>query len=415
MTPLAEGATFACSKCNSAAGKRKRTIRQRTIACRELPLQEREPELYKRLDEMSQTQLERCWQLWGVDGIDGLCVEIGAEAYYEHLPIFVEILKEGKWRTHALHVRTWLRENLARRVRRSGALEDYDATGKRRNGGPKFDMRNGALTAFATRPFVEFEVLSKNGDIISPDEEIEGRIARKVLQTAGGQFEDEDGSRIFSMPADRESRRFLGTRTLAERREAARCAQMVDALKRDRQLFDEVLAKTITDQRGLAGRLGLDQDEPEVVAVISLLWAVGPRMYLNFLDETKRKRIRNAWDRLDRRSKEPQFRRTLRNEARNRRNGSLAAQLPRRVPAQPKLGSRGAYGIPAELALRWHGRIDRAAGLLLPRVKETALDRTNEDGSRPVELGCDLNPQQQALYRSSASKKPHPKAKLYSE
>jgi hypothetical protein len=378
-------------------------------------LQEREPELYKRLDEITQTPLDKCWQLWGVDDVDGLCVEIGAEAYYEYLPIFLEILKEGKWRTRVLHVRPWLCENLARRVRRSGALEDYDATGKRRNAGPKFDKRNGALTAYTTRPFVEFEVLSKKGDRISPDEAIDGRIARKALQTAGGQFEDEDGHRIGSTPADRDSLRFLGTRMLAERCEASRCAQMVDALKHERQLFDKVLAKTIIAQRALARRLGLDQDEAEVVAVISLLWAVGPRMYLNFLDETNRKRIRNAWDRFDRRVKKPQFRTTLRDEARNQRNWSVAEQLPKRAPAPPKLGSRGAYGIPAELALRWHGRIDRATGLLLPRVKDTAPDGANNDGSRTVELACDLDIQQRALYRSSASKKPRPRAKLYSE
>jgi hypothetical protein len=209
--------------------------------------------------------------------------------------------------------------------------------------------------------------------------------------------------------------RFLSGRTLAERHEASRCAEIVEALNHDRLLFDKLLAKTIADQKALSRRLGLDQDEAEVLAVTSLLWDVGPRMYLNFLDETNRKRIRNAWDRFDRQRKKPQFRRTLREEARNQRNGSVAEQLPRRAPAQPTFGSTGAYGIPAELALRWHGRLDRAAGLLLPRVKETTLDQPNEDGSWSVDLGFDLNPQRKALYRSSASKRPRQKVKLYSE
>jgi hypothetical protein len=54
------------------------------------------------------------------------------------------------------------------------------------------------------------------------------------------------------------------------------------------------------NSRALIGRLELDQDDAEVLAVITLLWVVGPRTYLNFLDETNGKRIRNAWDRFNR-------------------------------------------------------------------------------------------------------------------
>src|ERR1039458_3508856 len=118
-----------CAKC-SAPRKRK----YRTEIAQAHPLQERDPELYKRLDGMSRLPLQGNQQLW-----DEFCVEIKAGAFYEHLPILVEILQEGKWRTDALSVRTWLRENLARRVKRISAPEDYDPTGKRHAGGPKFD------------------------------------------------------------------------------------------------------------------------------------------------------------------------------------------------------------------------------------------------------------------------------------
>lgn len=53
--------------------------------------------------------------------------------------------------------------------------------------------------------------------------------------------------------------------------------------------------------------MGLDQDEAEVLAVIELLWYVGPRMYLNFLDEANKRRIRNAWDRFDRKRKKSEW------------------------------------------------------------------------------------------------------------
>src|SRR5208337_3828879 len=113
-----------------------------------------------------------------------------------------------------------LRENLAKRVKRIIAPEDYDPTGKRRAGGPKFDKRNGALTAAATRPFTEFAGFGEDGDTIPPDEAIEGRIAKKDLLTTG----DEDSyESVIPMPADRESLKLLGRLTQAERWESWDC------------------------------------------------------------------------------------------------------------------------------------------------------------------------------------------------
>jgi len=67
------------------------------------------------------------------------------------------------------------------------------------------------------------------------------------------------------------------------------------------------LAVTINNQRELVKRMELDQGEAEVLAVIELLGSVGPRMYLNFLDEANKKRVRNAWDRFDRKKKNPKW------------------------------------------------------------------------------------------------------------
>ncbi len=179
-----------CAKCAKTG--------YRTAVARANPLEKREPELYKRLDQMSRLSLEGNKKLW-----DEFCIEINAGDYYEHLPILVEILHEGKWRTNALDVRKWLRETFVRRVKRSasGAVEDYDSTGKRRPGGPKFDNRNGALTEFGTRPYAEFAVLCEDGDTVGPEEVIEGRLERKRLQTAS---EDDDYIPVV-MPADREA------------------------------------------------------------------------------------------------------------------------------------------------------------------------------------------------------------------
>ena len=198
----------------------------RTTLARAHPLQERDPKLYKRLDGMARLPLQQNKQLW-----DEFFIEIKAGDFYEHLPILVEILQEGKWRTDALDVMKWLRENFVRRVTRSGTLEDYGpaVNARRRPGGPKFDKRSGALTAFAERPFIEFEVIRGNGDTISPDEAIEGKLERKRLQTAGG---EDDDMPTFPMPADRDSLQFLGRLTFAERLEAFGCEELAVALER---------------------------------------------------------------------------------------------------------------------------------------------------------------------------------------
>jgi hypothetical protein len=250
---------------------------------------------------MSQLPLQGNKQLW-----DELCIEIKAGDFYEYLPILVEIVHEGKWRTDALDAKRWLRGHLARRAERYSDPEEYGPTvnARRRPGGPKYDKRSGALTAFATRPFAEFEVLGEDGAAISAEEVID----RKRLQTVA----EVDGYEKVVMPADRESLLVLGRHTLAEVCEASRCARMVDALKHDRPTFDKALANAIAGQQWLFNRMGLDQDEAEVLAVSILLWNAGPRMYLNFLDKVNKPRMRNAWDRLGRRMKNPDFSRDLR-------------------------------------------------------------------------------------------------------
>ena len=55
---------------------------------------EREPELYKRLDELSRVPFEGNHESWGE-----FCIEIKAEEFYEHIALLVGILREGKWRT----------------------------------------------------------------------------------------------------------------------------------------------------------------------------------------------------------------------------------------------------------------------------------------------------------------------------
>jgi hypothetical protein len=282
-----------CTKCSKGGRSYKAAL------ARSNPLQERDPETYKRLDELSRLPLKGNKQLW-----DEFCIEIKAGDFYEYLPILVEIVHEGKWRTNALDAKGWLRGHFARRAKRVSAPEDYSPTGRRRPVGPKFDKRSGALIAFVTRPFAEFEVLGEYGFAISAEEVID----RKRLQTVA----DDDGYEVVVMPADRESLRFLGRQTLAEYCEAFRCLQMVDALKHDRPTFDRALASAITGQQWLVGQIGLDQDEAEVLAVSILLWNVGPRMYLNFLDKANKRRMRNAWDRLGRRMQDPDFRRDLR-------------------------------------------------------------------------------------------------------
>src|SRR5664279_5256264 len=290
---------------------------------------------------MSRLPLKGNQKLW-----DDFCAEVGGEDYYEYMPILVKIVQEGGWRTDALKPLEWLRGNLAKRVMRLCGPDDYgpavasvDNEGRpvisrtRRPSWPKFDKRNGALTAFATRPYAEFEVLSRDGETISPDEAIEGQLERKRLRTASP---DENDNSV-AMPADRDSLRFLSRKTLAERWESYRCEELAEALKLDKAAFDRALTDAIGAQRELVERMELDQDEAVVVAVIELLWSVGPRMYLNFLDEPDHKRIRNAWDRVDRKRKNPEW------AARFRRTLRTYANLTRAAWSHSRRGDEAAY------------------------------------------------------------------------
>lgn len=251
----AEITTLTCSGC----GKIGVTIcakccKKRGVIARLHPLQERDPELYKRLDEMSRLPLQGNKQLW-----DEFCIEIGAGYFYEDLPTLVEILQQGKWRTGILHPRTWLRKNLARRVKRSRGHEDFGPAvdARRRPSFPKFDKRNGALVASGTQPFAEFEGSNQEGDAMLPEEVIEGGIAQKALQAAG--CDDDDG--FVVVPADRDSLRSLGQLSLDEKNAVESCASAVEVLKEDKSEFDEGLACVINDQRKLAAGMGLDQED----------------------------------------------------------------------------------------------------------------------------------------------------------
>src|SRR5664280_1759522 len=120
---VAETRTLTCSGCGKTgvsicARCSKKGRRYKTALARAHPLQKRDPELYKRLDEMSRLSLQEIKQLW-----DEFCIEIKAEHFYEDILIFVELLQEGKWRTEALNVKTWLRGNLAKRVKRAHGVE----------------------------------------------------------------------------------------------------------------------------------------------------------------------------------------------------------------------------------------------------------------------------------------------------
>src|SRR5664279_514899 len=228
-----ESGVSICARCS------KKGRRYKTALAQANPLLERDPALYKRLDQMSRLPLKGNQKSW-----DDFCAEIGAGRYYEYMAILVEIMQEGKWRTDTLYPMNWLRENLANRVKRVSAPEegeDYDSTGKRRPGGPRFDKRNGALTAFSTRPCAESEVQNVDGNTISPDEAIEGRIVRKTLQTAGGVDDDN----AVPMPADRDDLRFFSRRTLAERWESYRCEELAEALELDKAAFDRALTDAI--------------------------------------------------------------------------------------------------------------------------------------------------------------------------
>lgn len=118
---------------------------------------------------------------------------------------------------------------------------------------------------------------------------------------------DDNGHEIIVLPADRESLKCLGRMTQAEQYAVSLSEAHAEMLEQDRPAFDELLAETMINQRGLVERIRLDQDEAEVLAVIELLLHVGPRRYLNFLDEANKKRLRNAWDRFDRKRNKPEW------------------------------------------------------------------------------------------------------------
>src|ERR1035441_9678538 len=102
-----------CARCS------KKGRRYKTALAQAHPLLERDPALYKRLDQMSRLPLKGNQKSW-----DDFCAEIGAGRYYEYMPILVEIMQEGKWRTDTLDPMKWLRGNLANRVKRVSAPEE---------------------------------------------------------------------------------------------------------------------------------------------------------------------------------------------------------------------------------------------------------------------------------------------------
>jgi hypothetical protein len=326
-TAAAENTTLACGVCGtpgvsicaqcSAPKKKKyrRAIKQAH------PLRERNPALYKRLDQMSRLPLKENQKLW-----DDFCVEIGGEDYYEYMPILVKIVQEGGWRTDALKPLEWLRGNLAQRVMRLCGPDDYgpavasvDKEGRpvisttRRPSWPRFDKRSGLLISHGTRPYTEFRGVGQEQeeDDFSPEAAVDNKVARRNLQTAGGG--DDDGHIVMpAEPADRDTpkslRKSLRKKTLAEWIESG----MADVLEQYRPEFDKQLAQMMSEEEALAARLGLDHDELEVLAVRTLLWSHGPRAYLNFVDEANKKRLRNAFDRLDRKIEKPEWRIFLR-------------------------------------------------------------------------------------------------------
>jgi len=251
--------TYICSWCDSPAAKRKRTLAVKAAT----PLEERDPELYKRLDELSRLPLEGNGAVW-----NEFVLEIGAGQLYEYLPMLVALLREGNWRTDVLNPKAWLATAWRNQARKCGSDDDYDLSGKRRPGGPKFDKRNGALLRIAIRPYAEFEMSNTEGETLSGEEVIDAAIANAEL------------SDNFHAPAaDRESLKFLHGRTWAEAYEGEQCERALNALKHDKPAFNKALAGIVRQQRPLAKRLELDSDEAEVLAVITLLWAAEPRTY----------------------------------------------------------------------------------------------------------------------------------------
>jgi|ERR1035437_4736765 hypothetical protein len=398
-----------CAKKPACLGKLKKKTAKQATAQREIISDD--AGFYGRLEGMSQLPFEGNKKSWG-----GLCLEIGANKYYIHLELLAEIVREGKWREGVRNLKAWLCKSLARRVERLEGKEDYGPNGMRRPGKPKFDKRNGALTALSERPFTEFEKdVGGDGNTMSPIDVIEDRIARKNLQTADGW----DDLPSFPIPANRESLWLLGRRTLAEQCEASRCAQMVGALKHDRPTFDKALAKAVIGQQWLVGRMRLDQDEAEVVAVTLLLWNTGPRMYLNFLDEANKRRMRNAWDRLGRRMEKPDFRRALRRLLAMRRgpeypNPSVTAQHVVRVKHDGDFRD----STQRKEKVLHNSFVQRfCASLAAPGVRAIMPSDRSQKTPGVVDLLFDLAPKERLSYVASAGKGPASaiQEKLYSE
>jgi len=384
------------------------------------PLEKRDPELYKRLSTLSRLPLAENKEQW-----DEFCVEIGADDSYEHLPTLVEIMREGKWRTDALNPLLWLRQELVNRVGKSKRHDDYDRTGKRRPGGSRFDKRNGALVSPVMRPFAEFEISDKGGQIQSGFDAIEAEETRKALQTSVG-FDD---YWVHPQPADRERKKLLQGRTWAEYWETVNSKWMLHLLQNNKPAFDKELADAITRLQPTIKSLKLDSDEAEVLAVTTLLWPAGPRAYLNFLGDADKKRIRNAFDRLDRKLKKPEDKALFRQALRERVGGTpecwsryraehpewFNAQRtpkPRPIP-QPQTDDGPSL---AELAIQWLSQYNESKGVSLPPLKDAPPDTHANEGAQVVTLGCDIDSKQIVLYRSSA-RKPKPRLinKLYSE
>ena len=300
---------------------------------------------------MSRLPVRENKKLW-----DEFCLDIGAGDVYEHLPILVGILQEGKWRTEALNVKKWLRGNLAKRVKRSVGEDDYDLNGKRRNFGPKFDKRSGALIKPVERPFAEFETVNEEGGTLSPEETIDYEIARRKLQTAGGQEVDDDGYVVITpAPADRDTPRILRRKTVAEWLDTGFERIL---LQRDRPAFDKLLSQTMLAQQVLVARLGWIRMKQRY-SLSSRCFTLTSR---GLISTSSRRPTETGFAMLGtvaRRRKKPEFRKILREEARKRRHGSVTEQLPQRAvspdKSRTKLGSRGSFWNPrrGHASLAW--------------------------------------------------------------
>jgi hypothetical protein len=279
----------------------------------------------------------------------------------------------------------------------------------------------GSLTAFSTRPFIEFTVVHSDKDDISPEDHID--------HLALGRRDEDDG--CVWMPADRESLKFLGGRTYAEKFESQNCSRMVYALRHDRPAFNKELARAITEQRALARTLGLDSDEADLLAAMSLLWDAGPRMYLNFLEGAEKKRIRNAWDRLDRLRKQERFHRALRDIALRRIPEHQGADPHAAGVSHQELCQRSTGNwLELSQSSEFRDKKERQARIRRNHFMQRFLDwlaATGVNAGAPtdrsqkthgvVDLPCDLAPKERLSYLAASGKGPTSPIhrKLYSE